>query len=130
MRSSFDRERWLESRLQCEDRYRPGGSSLFEREGLRYRLGRGGRAVEGSGLENRQGCKPLEGSNPSLSATFEQGAQRLIGAARRLLRPGGGRRSVLRCLVDRFGVLLPLTGKSRYLARSGEVAEWLKALPC
>jgi hypothetical protein len=32
--------------------------------------------------------------------------------------------------VDRFGVLLPLTGKSRYLAPSGEVAEWLKALPC
>ncbi len=29
---------------------------------------RSGRVVEGSGLENRQGCKPLEGSNPSLSA--------------------------------------------------------------
>ena len=25
--------------------------------------------VEGSGLENRQGCEPLEGSNPSLSAS-------------------------------------------------------------
>src|SRR5262245_53336655 len=28
----------------------------------------GGRAVEGSGLENRQGCKPLMGSNPTPSA--------------------------------------------------------------
>ncbi len=35
---------------------------------LRFPAWRGGRAVEGSGLENRQGCKPLEGSNPSLSA--------------------------------------------------------------
>src|SRR5580693_4465912 len=28
----------------------------------------GGRAVEGTGLENRQGCKPLVGSNPTPSA--------------------------------------------------------------
>ncbi|MFM2424058.1 MAG: hypothetical protein RLZZ70_447 [Candidatus Parcubacteria bacterium] len=27
--------------------------------------------VEGSGLENRQGRKPLEGSNPSLSARLK-----------------------------------------------------------
>jgi hypothetical protein len=26
--------------------------------------------VEGSGLENRQGCKPLVGSNPTPSANF------------------------------------------------------------
>ena len=29
---------------------------------------RGGRVVECAGLENRYGCKPIEGSNPSLSA--------------------------------------------------------------
>ncbi len=29
----------------------------------------GGRAVECTGLENRQGCKPFVGSNPTLSAT-------------------------------------------------------------
>ena len=28
----------------------------------------GGRAVECTGLENRQGCKPFVGSNPTLSA--------------------------------------------------------------
>ena len=73
---------------------------------------RGGRAVEGSGLENRQGCKPLEGSNPSLSAISERS------------------RTDPRRLVDRLGGLLPLARKSRYLAPSGEVVEWLKALPC
>ena len=31
---------------------------------------RGGRVVEGTGLENRQGVKALEGSNPSLSASM------------------------------------------------------------
>ena len=30
----------------------------------------GGRAVEGPGLENRQGCKLLVGSNPTPSATY------------------------------------------------------------
>jgi hypothetical protein len=30
----------------------------------------GGRAVEGTGLENRQGCKPLVGSNPTPSTIF------------------------------------------------------------
>ena len=30
----------------------------------------GGRAVECTGLENRQGCKPFVGSNPTLSAIF------------------------------------------------------------
>src|SRR5258708_32643060 len=30
----------------------------------------GGRAVEGTGLENRQGCKLLVGSNPTPSATY------------------------------------------------------------
>jgi hypothetical protein len=29
----------------------------------------GGRVVEGTGLENRQACKRLEGSNPSPSAS-------------------------------------------------------------
>ena len=32
-------------------------------------LRRGGRAVDGTGLENRQGVKAFEGSNPSLSAS-------------------------------------------------------------
>ena len=31
----------------------------------------GGRVVEGTGLENRQACKRLEGSNPSPSASIE-----------------------------------------------------------
>ncbi len=30
----------------------------------------GGRAVECTGLENRQGCKPFVGSNPTLPATI------------------------------------------------------------
>ena len=30
----------------------------------------GGRAVECTGLENRQGCKPFVGSNPTLSASL------------------------------------------------------------
>ncbi len=30
----------------------------------------GGRAVECTGLENRRGCKPSVGSNPTLSATL------------------------------------------------------------
>ena len=33
-------------------------------------LRKGGRVVEGSGLENRQGCKPLVGSNPTPSANL------------------------------------------------------------
>jgi hypothetical protein len=32
----------------------------------------GGRVVEGTGLENRQARKRLEGSNPSPSASFVQ----------------------------------------------------------
>src|SRR5690625_6534910 len=50
------------------------GGGLFS--GLRHqartnrtRQRRGGRAVECTGLENRQGLTPFEGSNPSLSAT-------------------------------------------------------------
>ena len=34
------------------------------------RLRMGGRVVEGSGLENRQGCKLLVGSNPTPSASL------------------------------------------------------------
>jgi hypothetical protein len=34
----------------------------------------GGRVVEGTGLENRQARKRLEGSNPSPSAIFEYNA--------------------------------------------------------
>ncbi len=34
-----------------------------------YRMG--GRAVEGTGLENRQGCKLFVGSNPTPSAIFK-----------------------------------------------------------
>ena len=33
-------------------------------------LWRGGRVVEGTGLENRQACKRFVGSNPTLSAKF------------------------------------------------------------
>src|SRR3954470_14305446 len=44
-----------------------------------------GRAVEGSGLENRQGCKPLVGSNPTPSATsraFRRAPERSKSIAR------------------------------------------------
>ncbi len=37
---------------------------------LHFLSRRGGRVVEGTGLENRQGVKALEGSNPSLSANI------------------------------------------------------------
>ena len=37
-------------------------------------LRRGGRVVECAGLENRYGQKPIEGSNPSLSASTRDGA--------------------------------------------------------
>src|SRR5207244_3628857 len=40
--------------------------------------GMGGRAVEGTGLENRQGCKPLVGSNPTPSATFKAAEARVV----------------------------------------------------
>ncbi len=36
----------------------------------RLLLRTGGRAVECTGLENQQGCKPFVGSNPTLSANF------------------------------------------------------------
>jgi hypothetical protein len=36
----------------------------------RWPIWKGGRAVEGSGLENRQRFTPLVGSNPTPSATF------------------------------------------------------------
>ena len=36
--------------------------------GISPNLWRGGRAVECTGLENRQGCEPFVGSNPTLSA--------------------------------------------------------------
>jgi hypothetical protein len=38
----------------------------------------GGRAVEGTGLENRQARKRLEGSNPSPSANFQYNALILL----------------------------------------------------
>src|SRR5690625_3575862 len=42
----------------------------------RTRQRRGGRAVECTGLENRQGLTPFEGSNPSLSATHSPASSR------------------------------------------------------
>jgi hypothetical protein len=36
-----------------------------------HKARRGGRAVEGTGLENRQRREPLVGSNPTPSAIFE-----------------------------------------------------------
>ena len=36
----------------------------------RLLLRTGGRAVECTGLENQQGCKPFVGSNPTLSANY------------------------------------------------------------
>src|SRR5438105_1194597 len=59
--------------------------------------GMGGRAVEGTGLENRQGCKPLVGSNPTPSAskvwwaattTADHGFERVLMSGRSRL-PGG-----------------------------------------
>ena len=37
---------------------------------LAMTLRMGGRVVEGTGLENRQACKGLVGSNPTPSATY------------------------------------------------------------
>ena len=80
--------------------------------------------VDGSGLENRQARKRLEGSNPSLSA-IEGPAPRpardpAIGVLGRYLaplrKPAEGRRAASRT-------------RAKLLAR-GEVAEWLKAQVC
>ena len=80
--------------------------------------------VDGSGLENRQARKRLEGSNPSLSA-IEGPAARVardpaIGVLGRYLsplrKPAEGRRAASR-------------RRAKLLTR-GEVAEWLKAQVC
>jgi hypothetical protein len=47
-------------------------------------IGMGGRAVEGTGLENRQGFTPLVGSNPTPSANCDGSQDR---ADRRSDRP-------------------------------------------
>ena len=44
---------------------------------------RGGREVDCSGLENRRGCKPSVGSNPTPSAKFDHGFDPRAGAIRR-----------------------------------------------
>ena len=45
---------------------------------------RGGRVDECSGLENRRGCKPTVGSNPTPSATFHWGKQESRASSARL----------------------------------------------
>ena len=44
--------------------------SVRKKLSYRYQRRMGGRVVEGTGLENRQTRKRLEGSNPSPSASF------------------------------------------------------------
>ena len=46
------------------------GLRAAQHNASRVRRGTGGRAVECTGLENRRGCKPTVGSNPTLSATL------------------------------------------------------------
>ena len=48
----------------------------------------GGRAVEGTGLENRQACKGLVGSNPTPSTKVVPHAGRTKGALIPALAPG------------------------------------------
>src|SRR6185369_9775490 len=60
-------------RLSCKTHMRPAWfTARLAQLGLdgdmRALLRRGGRVVQGSGLENRRGCKPTVGSNPTLSA--------------------------------------------------------------
>ena len=51
----------------------------------RLLLRTGGRAVECTGLENQQGCKPFVGSNPTLSANLPDRLSRLSICVRRKL---------------------------------------------
>jgi hypothetical protein len=50
---------------------RGGNSPSVHLETLEKPCRRGGRVVEGTGLENRQTRERLEGSNPSPSATYQ-----------------------------------------------------------
>ena len=54
---------------------------------LIFHTGMGGRAVEGTGLENRRGCKLLVGSNPTPSATEERRAPAADGPPGECRRP-------------------------------------------
>ena len=80
--------------------------------------------VDGSGLENRQARKRLEGSNPSLSAIeghvprpARDPASRVLGRyVAPLRKPAECRRAASR-------------RRAKLLTR-GEVAEWLKAQVC
>ena len=47
------------ARLDCQSRFKYG--EMVELD-------------EGTGLENRRGCKPSAGSNPALSAIFQKGS--------------------------------------------------------
>ena len=42
---------------------------IFARNKFRYIYGRGGRAVQCTGFENRHSVKTIEGSNPSFSVS-------------------------------------------------------------
>ncbi len=48
----------------------PRFATFEKRNYLIFTQRMGGRAVEGTGLENRQGLTPLVGSNPTPSATL------------------------------------------------------------
>ena len=69
--SPFTSEISWASRLNTQENQLSFGLCVTNRNNaISERLKRtGGRAVECTGLENRQGCKPFVGSNPTLSAT-------------------------------------------------------------
>ena len=58
-----------------EDAKNAGANIRFKRDGFRSDW-RGGRVVEGTGLENRQAGNRLVGSNPTLSATLDHKCER------------------------------------------------------
>ncbi len=57
----------------------------------------GGRAVEGTGLENRQRVKAFEGSNPSPSASLVTLEPPVSKASRGFLAAHFGRYRILKC---------------------------------
>ncbi len=92
---------------------------------------RGGRAVEGSGLENRQAFARLEGSNPSLSATIRQEPGPGRGGCPEALaakppfpraRSPGSSRARGRYIAEFVSVFLPLV---RYGNLCGRAERWL-----
>jgi hypothetical protein len=96
---------------------------LLDKPGPRYALTtrfssrRGGRAVEGSGLENRQGESPRGFESHPLR-------QHRAGNLRQ------NRAETRSAALERASQASPASQRNGYPPPPGEVAEWLKALPC